>query len=306
MRASWVAASVRARLLANRRLGSAGAVRLANADGLRPALELLVHSPYGPDIEAGMSLEAAQRQVAATMLWHLRLLSGWLPPGGSSVLQPLAGWFEIANVEERLAYLSGGGHPRPFQLGRMSSAWTAASRATAPDAIRAALARSRWGDPGTSDPGAMVMSMRLAWADRIVSSVPGAGGWAAGAVALLAARMCFTLPRVGPPPAQGGAAGLPAGWQHAASVTDLAAILPRRMDWALDGVREPSDLWMAEARWWARVRRDSVAMIQHSPFESAVVVGVAGLLAHDAWMARAALSAAARGRPAKVVFDAVA
>jgi hypothetical protein len=76
--------------------------------------------------------------------------------------------------------------------------------------------------------------------------------------------------------------------------------------WVLDAVREPSDLWMAEARWWARVRRDAIDLVLRSRFEASVVVGVAALLGHDAWLARAALSAAARGGAAQGVFDAVA
>ncbi|HEX9100294.1 MAG TPA: hypothetical protein VF956_12470 [Candidatus Dormibacteraeota bacterium] len=306
MPASWVAASVRARLLGNRRLGTAGAAGLARADGLGAALELLRRSPYGPNIEPGMSLEVAQRQVAATALWHVRLLAGWLPPGGSSVLQPLAAWFEIANIEERLGYLSGGDHPPPYQLGRMGTAWRAVSAVTTPDAIRDALAQSRWGDPGTSDPGAMVLALRFRWVAWISGAVPGAAVWAESAAALLAARLCFTLPRGSLAPFAVAVFGLPAGWEHAGSAHDLAAMLPHRLAWVLDRVQEPSDLWMAEARWWARVRRDAIDMVLRSRFESSVVVGVAALLAHDAWLVRAALSAAVRGRPAQGVFDAVA
>jgi hypothetical protein len=306
MPASWVAASVRAKLLANRRLGTAGAAGLARADGLGAALELLTRSAYGPNLEPGMSVEVAQRQVAATALWHVRLMAGWLPPGGSYVLQPLAAWFEIANIEERLAYLSGGDHPPPYQLGRMGTAWRAVAAVTTPDAIRDALTRSRWGDPGTSDPGGMVLALRFRWAAWISGAVPGAAVWAESAAALLAARLCFTLPRGSLAPFGGLVYGLPAGWELAGSAPELAAMLPHRLAWVLDGVLEPSDLWMAESRWWARVRRDAIDMFLRSQFDSSVVVGVAALLAHDAWLVRAALSAAARGGAARGVFDAVA
>ena len=110
MPASWVAASTRARLLGDRRIGRLRAAAIANSGGLGPALQMLQASPYGANVDPGMSLEAAQRQVAATILWNLRVLAGWLPPGGSAMLLPLAAWFEIANIEERLAYLSGDDH----------------------------------------------------------------------------------------------------------------------------------------------------------------------------------------------------
>jgi hypothetical protein len=306
MPAAWVGASVRARLLGNRRLGTAGATVVARARGLDGALERLAGSPYGANLERGMSLETAQRMVASTALWNVRLMAGWLPPGGSSVLQPLAAWFEIANIDERLAYLSGGGHPPPYELGRMGTAWRAVSVVTTPEAIREALASSRWGDPGTSDPQGMVLVLRLRWAAWVGGAVPGAAVWAESAAALLAARLRFTLTRGPMTPPLEPVHGLPTGWDRAASIPDLAATLPHRLAWVLDGVAEPSNLWMAEARWWARVRRDARDMVLRSGFDSAVVVGVVALLAHDAWLTRAALTAAARGGDAQGVFDAVA
>jgi hypothetical protein len=306
MPASWVAASVRARLLGNHRLGTAGAAAVANSGGLGSALQLLKDSPYGADLDSGMSLDAAQRQVAATTLWHVRLLAGWLPPGGSAVLQPLVAWFEIANIEERLAYLSGAGHPPPHQLGRMGSAWPAVSRATTPDAVREALARSRWGDPGTSDPRAMVLVLRFRWAAWVAGSVPGASIWAATAAALLGARVRFTSAPSDLASESLRVYGLPRGWQHAASLPDLRAMMPRQLAWVLDRVEQPPDLWAAEGRWWWRVRRDAAEMVLRSRYEASAVVGVAALLGYDAWLARAALGAAARGLPAKRAFDAVA
>ncbi len=305
MPASWVAASVRAKLLGNRRLGSGGAAAIANSGRLAAGLQLLTNSPYGADLTTDMTLEAAQRHVASTVLWNMRLIAGWLPPGGSATLQPLAAWFEIANIEERLAYMGGGGHPSPYQLGRLGIAWPGVSRSTTPDAVRAAIARSRWGDPGTSEPDVMVLAMRFRWAAWVATAVPDAALWAATASALLAARVRFSPSRVS---LQQTARpyGLPAGWRQASSLGELRAIMPRQTAWVLDGVEDVSGLWQAEARWWSRLRKDASEMLVRSRYGPTVVVAVVAMLAHDAWLARAALAAAARGQLGKRAFDAVA
>lgn len=308
MPASWVAASVRAQLLAGRRLGRAGARSLANAASLPEALQILLDSPYGSELTTDLPLEEAQRRVAANVLWNLRLLAGWLPPGGSQSLQPLAAWFEIANIDDRLAYLVGGPHANPYQLGRLGAAWTAVSRATTADAVRAALAGSRWGDPGTSERGAMVLVLRFRWAAWVASAVADADVWAAAASALLAARLLFTSQA-----AEAGAAalasrpyGLPAEWRDAAGVPELHKMMPRQTAWVLEGIDKGDGLWRAEARWWSRVASDARDSLVRAPHGSSVVVAAVALLAHDAWLCRAALAAAARGPAARGVFDAVA
>ena len=83
-------------------------------------------------------------------------------------------------------------------------------------------------------------------------------------------------------------------------------MLPDQTAWALTGIDDIADLWRAEARWWARVRRDSAKLLVASRFTDGVIAGAAGLLAYDAWVARAALAAVARGDAGRQVFDAVA
>lgn len=305
MPASWVAASVRARLVANRRIGSARALELVQSGSLRSALELLSHSPYGAQLSPDMPLAAAQREVASVVLWNLRLMAGWLPPGGVQVVQPLAAWFELANIEERLAYLSGGGHPAPYQLGRLGSAWPAVSRATTPEAVRAALAASRWGDPGEEGPPAWMARLRLRWAAWVAVSAPGVDVWAAAATVLFAARLRF-MPDPPIDVSRVRAFGLPPRWWDAANVADLRARLSLQTAWVLDGIEDVADLWRGEARWWTRLRRDSMEMLVESRFAAAVIAGAVGLLAHDAWLTRGALAAVARGDAGKAVFDAVA
>jgi hypothetical protein len=303
--ASWVAASVRARLLARRRLGSARALELTRTGSLASALEILTGSPYGAQLTRDMSLEAAQREIAGTVLWNLRLLAGWLPPGGVQIMQPLAAWFELANIEERLAYLSGGRHPQPYQLGRLGAAWPAVSRATTMEAVHQAIARSRWGDPGEGGPAAWMIALRFGWAAWVAASVPGADVWAAAASVLLAARLKYSTD----PPVSASrirAFGLPPRWSEAASLADLRAMVSGQTAWVLDGIDDAADLWRAEPRWWARVRRDAGELLVASRFAEGVIAGAVGLLAYDAWLTRAALAAVARGDAGKAVFNAVA
>src|SRR3972149_286485 len=113
MSIGWVGASVRARLLLRRRVGQGRAAQIARSPSLRDALLGLAGTAYGRELEPGLRLEAAQRAVAAATLLHLRLLSGWLPPGRAEVLRALAAWYELANVEDRLVHPPGGAVPPP-------------------------------------------------------------------------------------------------------------------------------------------------------------------------------------------------
>jgi hypothetical protein len=76
-------------------------------------------------------------------------------------------------------------------------------------------------------------------------------------------------------------------------------------------VRDPADLWTAEARWWARLRADGARLLAEPGFGPHAAIGAVALLAVDAWQVRAALEAVARaGGPASAtvaeVFDALA
>jgi hypothetical protein len=272
MSLAWVAGSVRASLLASRRLGPAGARALAQRDSLETALAALAESPYGRDVASATTLEEAQRAVAATLLWNLRVLAGWLPPAGAELLRVMAAWFEIANVQDRLAYLGGAPFVTPFTLGGLATAWPALASTGSLGAVRAVLAGSHWGDPGSSEPVAIVDGMRNAWARRVAAVMPEAAGWARSAAALLTARTAR-----------------PAGKELVALEIDA-----------------PEDLWQAEARWWSRVEREAARLAAARRQGSPTVVGVVGLLAADAWRVRAALAAAALGPGGREAFDAVA
>ena len=137
MSAGWTAGAVRARALAVRRLGPGRTRTLAVSSSLTGALELLATTPYGRNVRPGQDLHGAQRAVAATFLWHLRVLAGWVPSGGVRLPRAAAGWFEIANLEQALR-----GAPVIFDLGAL-----AAVKPSETGNVRQWLAASPWGDP---------------------------------------------------------------------------------------------------------------------------------------------------------------
>jgi len=309
--AAWVAGTVRGRALARRRVGPAGARTIARSAGLEEARTLLAGTPYGGGA-AGPDLAGLQHQVVATLVWHLRVLAGWLPREGSRRLRLLAGGLEIANVDEHLHGLAGGPTEPPYRLGTLQTAWPRVAAAPTAARVREVLASSPWGDPGPAGPGSTHVVLVLAWAQRVVDGVPGAEGWARGAAALVVTREALLA---GTPPTGRCAARttdlLGAGFTEAlaapgARLPDLTARLPRDARWALTGVQEPRDLWRAEAGWWHRVERDAARLLRTSAYGPGCVLGVAGVLAADAWRVRAALGAAARGTAAREVFDGLA
>ncbi|MGC9669778.1 hypothetical protein ACNTMW_24930 [Planosporangium sp. 12N6] len=297
MSARWVAGSVRARALPRRQLGSAGARQLAGSRTLDDAVTALARSPYGRFVRAGDTLGAAQRGVADTLLWNVRVLAGWVPGDGVRALRLLAGWFELANVDEHLRALTAAGQPvePPFRLGTLATAWPRLAATTSPAELRDVLARSPWGDPGTDRPRELSLALRLSWADRVAAGVAPAGAWAAGAVALLVARTDPAQRRHLPQPALRAVDRLLGrAWPEASTVEELAGTVSPSAAWALRDVPEPADLWRAEIRWWARVRADGARLLADPGFGPHAAVGAAALLAVDAWQTRAALEATAR------------
>jgi hypothetical protein len=303
MSAGWSAACVRARALLRRRLGAGGARELAASTSLTEALHTLVASPYGHAVRIGQSLAEAERAVSAVLLWHLRVLAGWQPQAGAELVRVLAGWFEVANVVDRLR----AGDQPPFRLGALAVAGSRAEAAVTREELRQALAASAWGDPGSADPSAIVMSLQAAWAARVAFRVPQARAWACGGAALLVARERYSR-RCRLPGAAARRVGVLFGGagMEAASLEEFARRLPGQARWALEGVHEPSRLWQAEARWWWRVEQDAVAFLRRPGFGPDPVVGCVALLAADARRVQAALGSAARGGRPLEVFDVVA
>ena len=189
MSAGWVAGTVRARSMSRRRVGRAGARALATAPGLDAAVATLARSPYGHDLRPDTSLARAQRAVHETLLWNVRVLGGWVPRDGSSLLRVLLAPFEIANVADHLRRLQGEETPEPYRLGSLGTAWPRLARTTSIARLRGELATSAWGDPGGDSATDVLWTMRMALADRAVPVAPAVAPWAGGAVALLLARV---------------------------------------------------------------------------------------------------------------------
>ncbi len=320
MSSSWVAGVVRAKALARRRLGAAGVRAVAKSPGLGPALAILASSPYGHDVRPGQSLGAAQHAVAASLLWNMRVLAGWLPRGNVDVVRLFAAGYEVANLDEHLWTLQHFPEPDsepanpPYSLGTLGTSWSRLSSTTTLTGIAEVLETSRWQLRGCRTPREFHLGLRLAWADAVVADVPEAAGWARAAGALLvlkevlleghrltdplALRASYVLG-----PAFVGALG--------SRLVDLAELrdgLPSGARWVLDGIDQAQDLWRGEAAWWHRVERDGFALLRGSGYDGGPVVGALAVLAVDVWRVRAALETAARGGagPALEAFDGVA
>jgi hypothetical protein len=296
MNLPWVAGTVRARLLLRHRLGRDRALEAAACTTFPEALALLGSAGYRDELQAATNLASAQRALAATLLLRLRVLAAWLPPEGASVLRALAGWFELVNIQERLASFVGGPPPRPFDLGSLSTAWNTLSQAQTPAELRASLARSIWGDPRGERPEQMHVSLRLALAGRVAATAPELARLADGAVALLVARMLFAEGR---PLAQLLAdrrlRRLGRTWQAAPTFTELVARLPAEASWPLAGIERAEDLWRGELGWWLESERVGQRLLRNAGDSRRAVIGAALLLTVDARHASTALGLAALG-----------
>ena len=304
--AEWVAGAVRARALARRRIGPASARQLAASPSLDEAVRALADTPYGHDVRPGQTLAEAEHAIGGALLWHLRVLAGWLPRQGVEPLRVLAGWFELANVDEHTQRIAGGGPGQaPYRLGALASAWPRLAATSSLEGLRAALATSPWGDPGAATPHAIAGEMRLAYAQRVIAAFPMAEPLATGAVALLVARELFDARRP-LDAALGHRAAILLGEEAmaAGSLPQMAARVHAPARWALADLDDPSQLWRAESGWWRRLEHDGFTLLGSARYDLRAVIGATAVLAVDAWRARAALACAARAGSVEV-FDAV-
>jgi hypothetical protein len=277
MTGAWVAGTVRAQAMARRVLGADAARQVAACQSLSEAQRMLATTPLRRAAEPGLSLAAAQRAIAETILWDLRVLAGWLPRDGVSLLRLLAGWFEIANVDELLEALANRPSDPEFQLGALATAWPRLSNASSTAELRRALASSAWGDPGGETIRDIRAGLRTRWADRVAASGDRARAWATAAAAVA------SLGRPG------------RAWQSR----------PRRPHSPVLAAYPAAEPWQAEADWWRRVESEGRALLRSSVTDSGPVLGAVVVMAADARRVRAALASAARGGFALEAYDAL-
>ena len=288
-------------------LGPDAARRLAASPSLSAAQQVLAAISDARAARVGETLEATQHAVAAELLWNLRVLAGWLPRDGVDLLRALACWFEIANVDELLESAAGRPAEEEFRLGALATAWPRLRRAGSLSALRAALAASRWHDPGGDTALDIRLGLRARWTARVAGFGDPARTWASGAAALLLAGERFAAARPVRPAVMDGALALTGqAAASAATLDDLHRSLPAAARWALSGISSPDGLWQAEAAWWTRVERDGFALLRTSATDSGTVLGAAAVMAADARRVCAALEIATRGGGPLEAYDAVA
>jgi hypothetical protein len=178
---------------------------------------------------------------------------------------------------------------------------------TSAEELAEALRRSPWGDSGSGGTTALRDVLTLVWLRRLADVAPAARPWAEAACALTAARILLVDGAVPSPrilqlvrPILGRT------WETAEDLTELHAALPPSAQPVLRGVEAPEDLWRADAGLRATVEADGFRLLRSSLPGPDVVLGVAAVLAIDAWRVRAALAAAASGAGSSEVLDAVA
>jgi len=304
MTAAWVAGSVRAGAMARRRIGAAGARSLAQSSSLDVALDRLAETAYGHDVKRSHTLAEAQHAIGATLLWHFRVLAGWMPWQGTPVLRLLAGVFEILNVEDMLRGDAGLRSLPPYELGALGTAWARLSAASGDAELHAILNASAWAPVGEGD-RAVQVGMRMSLAERALGELP--LDWVLSAAALLVARehLLQGQPLTG---AVRRSAVTLLGREavDAGALATFSSVLPPPASWVLDGVSDPAELWRAEISWWRRLERDGFSLLRKGRFDPDPLLGAAAVLSVDAWRTRAALEIAARGGTDQEAFDVVA
>ncbi len=304
--AGWNAAGVRAKAMLTRRIGLAGARELAASTSLADAVARLRSTPYGRALPPEPGRTDVEWAVAATVLWHLRVLAGWQPRQGVAALRALAGWFEVTAVVGHARALHGREQAPAFRLGALATAWSRVATTRSEDEMRSALARSAWRDPGTGDPGLIATTLQLAWAERVAAAVPPARAWALTGAAILLARSRFLDRRE---PGEGGMrraeALLGRRAVSAGSWQAYVAALPEDAAAALRGLSEPDELWRAEDRWWLDVEERALTLVSARRFGLGPLAGVGALLAVDGHRVQAAVQIAARGARGREALDAL-
>jgi len=313
MSADWVAASVRARSMAQRRVGAGGSRRLAEQHSLADALLMLADTGYADRLAGCTDLAVAERATRDTVLWQLRVLAGWMPARGTRLVRAAAGAFERDNIVALARRLDGGAAAdNPFDLGALATVWPRLRTVASAEELAEALRSSPWGDPGSDGAGsggtaALRDVLTLVWLRRLAAVASAARPWVEAACVLIAARILLVDAAVPAPrilqlvrPILGRT------WETAGNLAELRASLPLSAQPVLRGIEAPEELWRADAGMRAAVEVDGFRLLRGSQPGPDVVLGAIAVLAMDAWRVRAALAAAAVGTGSSEVLDAVA
>jgi hypothetical protein len=297
----WVAGAIRGRALARRCLGDEGVAALVAKASLADALAFLTTSSYGHTVRMDLDVAGAQRAVAETSLWHLRVLAGWIPPKGVRSLRAIAGWFELLNLESHAWAMASRErwNEVPLPLGALATIWPRAIETTTLHGLRGVLAHSNWGDPGGDELPEILLGLRLGWAGALRAVVAGAREWADGALTLALAKELFAAARLPERRKLPRVPELGTTWSKATHLATFRDAVPASGRWVLSDVGQPSDLWRAERSWWIRVDRDATRLLARPALDETVVIAAATLLLTDCWRTQAALEQAARGQTRK-------
>ncbi|NYG17183.1 V-type ATPase subunit [Arthrobacter psychrochitiniphilus] len=305
MEAGWVAASVRARSMAQRRVGAGTSRTLATEPTLDAALSSLQESSYAERLHGVSSLFVAERAVQEACLWQLRVLAGWLPASGTALARAAAGIFEIENIVALAHQLDGGPPaPEPYRLGTLATAWHRLSSAGSREELATILRTSPWKGADGGGRGPLRPALTVAWVRRLAVIAPPAQSWC-GAVCVLTAARSLTVDGVLPErallnllrPVLGRA------WESADSISNFRTALPPSLQKIVGDIDSPTELWRAEARAHTAVESDGFRLLRHSRPGPDVVLGAIAVLSMDAWRVRAALAAAAAGAGSSEVLD---
>jgi len=308
MSASWVAACVRARSMAQLRVGAGASRRLAVQRSLADALPLLADTPYAERLAQCTDLGVAQRAIRDTVLWQLRVLAGWMPARGTQIARAAAGAYERDNIVDLQLRLNGGSAAYDsFDLGALATSWPRLRTAASAEGLAESLRRSPWGGTGQGGTAALRDVLTLVWIRRLAAVAPQAQSWAGAACALTVTRIVL-VERASPSPRilQLVRPVLGRTWETARDLAQFRAALPSSVRPVLRGIEAPEQLWRAEAGMRAAVEADGLALLGRPRPGPEVVLGAIAVLEMDAWRVRAALAAAAAGAGSSEVLDAVA
>src|SRR5690606_38762244 len=195
MTAGWVAATVRARAMARRRVGVGHARRIAHSPTLDAALAMLEGTAFEKVAAPGTALRDAEHGIRAELLWELRVLAGWMPSAGTPLARALAARFEMANIEAHHDRLAGRAGSPVFTLGTLALSWPRRAATGSADELRGELSASPWGDPGGLTAAELHDALLIGWLRMVgaAARIETVRRWVAGGAALVAARTVAAL-----------------------------------------------------------------------------------------------------------------